>query len=237
MPINIAIAGINGRMGQELVAAAQDDDGFIIVGGLHRGHCLDDLALFDVLIDFTNADSTVDLAQSCAARKVPFISGVTGLSSGQLQELNKIGSIIPVFYSRNFSLGIAALLKILPSLSSMLNGYDIEIIETHHRHKNDAPSGTAQALAEAIYGDSDRQPVYGRHGWSPRASGEIGIHSVRGGGNPGEHTILFMNEGEEIRIGHRALSRRTFALGALRATRFIIDQPPGLYGMADLLAV
>jgi len=137
-------------------------------------------------------------------------------------------------------MGISALLAALPALVRSLQGYDIEIVEQHHRHKTDAPSGTALALAEAIAGalgaDLSARASYGRHGHAPRRPGEIGIHAVRAGGNAGEHVVIIADEGEEIRVSHRAYSRRTFALGALRAAAWLRQQPPGWYGMADLIA-
>jgi 4-hydroxy-tetrahydrodipicolinate reductase len=127
------------------------------------------------------------------------------------------------------------LLQVLPTLALALDGYDIEIVEAHHRHKLDAPSGTALALAEAV-GGVEANHVHGRYGVAKRTAGEIGIHAIRGGGNTGEHAVLIMSEGEEIRIEHRTHSRRTFADGALRAAHFIVDQPPSLYGMADMFS-
>jgi 4-hydroxy-tetrahydrodipicolinate reductase len=147
---------------------------------------------------------------------------------------------VPVLYARNLSPGSAALIDLLPRLLAALPEADVEIVETHHRGKKDAPSGTAEALAEVVVrarGDLDEQRiVYGREGIAPRQPGEIGIHSLRGGANSGEHTILLATDGEEIRIDHRALSRRTFADGALRAAEWIVHQSPGLYSMADVLA-
>jgi 4-hydroxy-tetrahydrodipicolinate reductase len=138
------------------------------------------------------------------------------------------------------SLGLNAVLSILPGLVRALSDYDIEITELHHRHKKDAPSGTALALAESISTalnvDLGRQAVYGRQGIAPRRAGEIGIHALRGGGNTGEHTVLVADEGEEIRVSHRALSRRTFAIGALRAASFIANEPPGFYSMQNLIS-
>jgi 4-hydroxy-tetrahydrodipicolinate reductase len=137
------------------------------------------------------------------------------------------------------SLGVATLLQVLPELVRLLDGYDIEIVEAHHRHKADAPSGTALALAEAIASAGSRplpeRATFGRHGIAPRQPHEIGIHSVRGGGNAGEHTIYLSDEGEEIQIVHRAFSRRTFAHGALRAAKFLNNSSPGFYTMTNLL--
>jgi 4-hydroxy-tetrahydrodipicolinate reductase len=170
---------------------------------------------------------------------VPLVSGTTGLTGEQMAELELSAAHIPVFHARNMSVGVSAVTAVLPALVQALDGYDIEIVEAHHRHKVDAPSGTALVLAEAIAAALARPLVelasYGRQGHAPRAADEIGIHAVRAGGNAGEHTIIFADDGEEIRLSHRAFSRRTFALGALRAARFIVGQPPGRYGMADVL--
>lgn len=258
MVTRVGIAGITGRMGQEILAAGTEDEHIDVIGGVVRpgslngpGHAVPGrltiveyvqqlLPEIDVLIDFTNAPATVELARACEAAGRPIVSGVTGLSHDQLDALQSIGNHIPVFYARNMSVGLNALLCILPTLVQALDGYDIEITETHHRHKKDAPSGTAMVLAEAIAAALDRplsdHAVYGRQGVSPRQSGEIGIHALRAGGNNGEHVILLADEGEEIRIAHRAYSRRTFAAGALRAARFLANQSPGFYTMADLTA-
>jgi 4-hydroxy-tetrahydrodipicolinate reductase len=235
MPINVAIAGIDGRMGKEVAAVAELDPGVLIQTGLTRSDHIEDVSGVDVLIDFTVAESTIGLAEACATRRIPFVSGVTGLSAKQANQLLCISETIPVFYSRNFSIGISALLRTLPEFASALDGYDIEVVETHHRHKVDSPSGTALALVEALRTGQGQAIVHGREGVAPRQPGEIGIHSIRGGGNTGEHTVIFMNDGEEIRIGHRALSRRTFALGALRAAHFVVGRSPGYYGMDNLL--
>jgi 4-hydroxy-tetrahydrodipicolinate reductase len=243
-------------MGQEVYAAGAADSNVAIVGGVvspgstngTRGALPTDLIIVDqveqllpevdVLIDFTTAEATLTLARACAAAGRPIVSGVTGLSPEQLDELQTIAGQVPVFYARNMSVGLNALLSILPSLVRALDGYDIEITETHHRHKRDAPSGTAMVLAETI-ADALARPltdhaVYGRLGISPRQAGEIGIHALRAGGNNGEHVVLLADEGEEIRITHRAYSRRTFAAGALRAAHFLATQPAGFYTMSDL---
>ena len=157
----------------------------------------------------------------------------------QSERLVRAAERIPVFVARNLSVGIAALVRVLPDLVAALDGFDIEIVETHHRHKVDAPSGTALALLEAIRSaqiHADPLTVHGRSGHAPRQPEEVGIHAVRAGGNPGEHSVILADAGEEIRISHRAFSRRPYALGALRAARWLVGRPPGLYGMADLLA-
>jgi 4-hydroxy-tetrahydrodipicolinate reductase len=198
------------------------------------------LSQVDVVIDFTTPAATAAHARRCAEAGRGFVSGVTGLGTAELAALDEAARQVPVFCARNMSLGLAVLMEVLPGVARALTGYDVEIVETHHRYKSDAPSGTALALAEAIAGVSGAilpdGAVFGRQGYAPRASGELGIHAVRAGGNPGEHVVLFADDGEEIRICHRAFSRRTYALGAVRAARFVAGRPPGRYGMADLLA-
>jgi 4-hydroxy-tetrahydrodipicolinate reductase len=253
----IAIAGIGGRMGREVATAARTSDQVQLVGGIARpervaalrsemeppvritGHVEELLPDIDVLIDFTSPEATTAHALACAAAGRAMVSGVTGLSAGQHAELQRAAQTIPLLYARNMSVGINSLIAILPILARALAGYDIEIVEQHHRHKADAPSGTALAIAEAIGTALGRDVAshasFGRRGIALRQPGEIGIHAVRCGGNAGEHTVILADEGEEIRIVHRAYSRRTFALGALRAAVWVAHQPPGFYGMPDLL--
>jgi len=140
----------------------------------------------------------------------------------------------------NTSVGLTALLRILPELVRALgDGYDLEIVETHHRHKVDAPSGTAltiaRALAAARGADLADHARFGREGHAPRAAGEIGIHAVRAGGNPGEHRIILASDGEQIEVSHRAIARGTYAAGALRAARWLVGRAPGLYTMDTIL--
>lgn len=249
--LHIGIAGIDGRMGREIVASAEGLADVNIVGGFagpglatrldSPAPCSPDnlLAAIDALIDFSTPASVEHYAKVAAKDRLPYVCGVTGLNDGQMAALRDAASETPVFYARNMSLGIAAILAFLPELAATLADFDIEIVEMHHRRKTDAPSGTALALAEAIAAgrnvDLAASAVHGRSGHAPRTVGEIGIHAVRGGGNAGEHSVIFASDGEEIRVQHRALSRRTFADGALRAARFVVNQPPGLYGMVDLI--
>jgi 4-hydroxy-tetrahydrodipicolinate reductase len=197
------------------------------------------LAGTDAVIDFSTPAGTTAAAAACVEAGIPFISGTTGLSAADLDVLQEATRRIPVFYARNMSLGIATLLSLLPAIAATLEGFDIEIVETHHRHKADAPSGTALALAEAVAGGLDKPlnqlATYGRQGIAPRRAGEIGIHAVRAGGNPGEHQVIFASEGEEVRLSHRSFSRRAYALGALRAARFVVGRDPGFYSLDDLL--
>lgn len=261
MTFPIVIAGAGGRMGREVIAAAAGLPDVKVIGGLLKPgtaavdtwHEMPDLpipcavlggersALLEAagaLIDFSTPVGTVAYARACATAGVPLVSGTTGLSEAELGVLRIAARRIPVFYARNMSLGIAALLAALPAIAASLDEFDVEIVETHHRHKVDSPSGTALALVEAIAGGhrtTGGQLSFGRQGTSPRQVGEIGVHAVRAGGNPGEHELIFASDGEEVRLSHRSFSRRAYALGALRAAAFVADQPPGWYEPQDLL--
>jgi 4-hydroxy-tetrahydrodipicolinate reductase len=256
MTTHIAIAGILGRMGREVLEASQANDDAHVVAGIVRpgtlprlnGHRPDVslveqvdaiMPAIDVLVDFTTADASVAHVRACAEAGRPYVTGVTGHTPVQMEELRAAAGRIPVFHARNMSVGLNALLGLLPALVRVPDGYDVEIVEMHHRHKTDAPSGTALALAEAIASARETtladHAIHGRHGAAPRTPGEVGIHAVRGGGNAGEHVVIFADEGEEIRMRHRAYSRRTFALGALRAATFVTCQPAGFYTMAELM--
>lgn len=244
-------------MGRAVAAAAVDAPDMTVVAGIVRAGSAaigerwdaapaarlvaDATSVFpeaDVVIDFTAPGVVAGLAAACVAARRPLVCGTTGLASEDLAALEVAATSIPVFYARNMSLGVQSLVDLLPGLVRALRGYDVEIVETHHRHKTDAPSGTALVLAEAIARVRGIALVehltHGRSGVAPRQPGEIGMHSVRGGGILGEHTILFANDGEEIRLVHRAAGRQTFALGALDAARFVAGRAPGWYGMADL---
>ncbi len=255
-PIRLVIAGLGGRMGREVAAAAAGDPRFEIVGGTVRaGSALDGAPFAAVagidapgarvatdpralvpdahaVIDFSTPAAALEHAAVCADYRVPLATGVTGFSSDEMAALHGFAASAPILHARNMSPGVAALLALLPALAEALAGYDVEIVETHHRHKQDAPSGTALALAEAAAGDAPR--VLGRGGIAPRTPGEIGIHAVRAGGNPGEHAVVFAAEGEEVRICHRAFTRRAYADGALSAAARLVGRAPGFYGLADL---
>ena len=253
MTVRIGIAGIRGRMGREIATLAANDESMILVGGLSRqagaaGSVPDTMRLFadvaellsrvDVLIDFSAPEATTAHASACGAAGVPMVSGTTGLDDAQVAVLRATAERVAVFHAANMSPGLNAVLAVLPALVRSLEGYDVEIVETHHRHKVDAPSGTALALADAVAeasgGDVGRRSRYGREGARRREVDEIGIHAIRSGGNPGEHTVILAGVSEELRLSHRAFSRASYAEGALRAARLIVDQPPGWYGPSTL---
>ena len=196
------------------------------------------LSQIDVLIDFSVPEATSAHASACATADVPIVCGTTGLDAAQKAVLRAAAERVAVFHAANMSPGVNAALVVLPTLVRALQGYDIEIVEAHHRYKADAPSGTALALARAVAeasgGDVERRSRYGREGACRREADEIGIHAIRAGGNPGEHTVVLASEGEELSLSHRAFNRAAYAEGALRAARLIVDQPPGWYDPATL---
>ena len=247
MTLRIGIAGIRGRMGREIALLAENTPEVSLVGGLGRqpgerppvftnAEAL--LPDIDVLIDFTSPEAAVANAEACASLGKPFVSGTTGLDAAQAAALRDAAASIAVFQAANMSPGVNAMLSVLPTMVRALAGYDIEIVEAHHRHKVDAPSGTALALARVAAGASGESLAerarYGREGACPRTPDEIGIHAVRAGGNPGEHAVILTGDGEEVRLSHRSFSRASYAEGALKAARLIVRQPPGWYEPATL---
>ena len=253
----VAVVGAAGRMGREVVRAALEDDSFELAGGVvepggpELGADLGELCGWgksgvvamedppdeaEALIEFTEPEATVEHL----AYGKPVVIGTTGLSEEQLARVEEAAKSTPVVLAPNMSVGVSLVREVVRELSEKLGtDYDVEIVEAHHRNKVDAPSGTAlllaRAAAEGREKDLDDVAVYGREGRAPREEGEIGIHALRGGAVVGEHRVIFYSDGEEVEIAHRALSRRTFAAGALRAARFVAGAQPGLYTMRDVL--
>ena len=190
----------------------------------------------EALIEFTTPQATVEHL----SYRLPVVIGTTGLSEAQLTRVEAAARSVPVVLAPNMSVGVGLVREVVRELSEKLDpSYDVEVVETHHRNKVDAPSGTALLLAwaaaEGRGRDLDEVAVYGREGRAPRKEGEIGIHALRGGTVVGEHRVTFYGPGEEVEVVHRALSRRTFAAGALEAARFVATADPGLYSMRDVL--
>ena len=259
----IAIAGVGGRMGQALVqavsehpearlGAASERDGSALVGQPLDGQgppvrVVSDLASvpadFDVLIDFTRPGATVAHAALCRAQGKRLVVGTTGLSTAQEEELRAVAESIPVVYAPNMSVGVNLTFKLVELAARVLgDSVDIEIIEAHHRHKVDAPSGTAlrlgRVVADTLGRDLDTDAVYGREGHTgARQRRTIGFSTIRAGDIVGEHTTLFAADGERVEITHRATSRMTFAAGAVRAAVWLGGQDPGLYDMQDVLGL
>ncbi len=266
MSHRIAVAGASGRMGQMLVDAirAADDcsltgaldmpgspsighdagastgqpTGTLITADLHTG-----LAGSQVLIDFTRPEGTLAHLKVCRELGVAMVIGTTGFSEAQKLEIAEAAKHIPIMMAPNMSVGVNVTLKLLEMAAKALaTGYDIEIIEAHHRHKVDAPSGTAlkmgEVIADALGRDLKDCAVYAREGVTgERDPSSIGFATIRGGDIVGDHTVLFAGTGERIEISHKSSSRATYAQGSLRAVRFLAGQKSGLFDMADVLGL
>ncbi len=263
----IAIAGAVGRMGQTLIAAcAEHPDLDLSVAFEHAGNSAlgsdvgllaglaasglqlsSDAALattsFDVLVDFTSPAATLIHAAACADQGRAMGVVTPGLDASQKAQLAELATRIPVMFAPNMSIGVNLCFALLATAARVLgDDFDIEIIEAHHRHKVDAPSGTAlrmgEVVAEALGRDLRQSAVYGREGQTgARARDAIGFATVRGGDIIGDHTVLFAGDGERIEITHKASSRLTFARGALRAAGWLKGRPAGLYDMQDVLGL
>jgi 4-hydroxy-tetrahydrodipicolinate reductase len=194
----------------------------------------------DIIIDFSLPEACETLLEEAIKTPKPLVIGTTGLNTHQLNLLKQASEIMPVLYATNMSLGVALLNKLVYQASAALEGFDIEIVEMHHRHKKDAPSGTALTLSEsAARGrglDIENVRVSGRDGnIGERSKDEIAVMALRGGDIVGRHTVGFYNDGEFIELNHTATSRNTFSKGALRAGKWLADKEPGLYGISDCL--
>ncbi len=264
MPIKIAIAGAGGRMGAELIKAVAADPAFTLTLAFEQaGHASIDTTAADgktliqaepmlgevatdVLIDFTAPVATLQFAQICRAQKTAMVIGSTGFDEQQLQQLKQVGEDIPILFAQNMSIGVNALYRIAAYAAQILKagrlggGYDIEISEEHHRHKKDAPSGTAlrlgQEVAQASGSNFDEDAVFARHGADAlRGEHDIGFSVVRGGDIVGTHRVQFSGSGEQIEITHRSASRANYVAGALRAAKFVAHATPQFYNGIDAI--
>jgi len=242
--INIIIIGSKGRMGRALVACSPSHPDVQVSAQIDQG---DDLcaviARGDVVVDFSSHSATAAIAAQCAEHKKAMVIGTTGHSNEVRTEIMSHSSQIPMVLSSNFSTGVNTLFWLTRKAAEILGpGFDLEVIEMHHRFKRDAPSGTAKTLAE-ILADVRQQQLekvirYGRSGIvGERPAIEIGMHSLRGGDVVGDHTVVFAIPGERVELTHKASSRETFANGALRAAQWVVKQKPGLYDMQDVLGL
>ena len=265
--INVGVIGAGGRMGRMLIEAVQEnpqttlnaaierqgsslvgaDAGEVAAIGRLDVQIVDDLKAvindIDVLIDFSLPDATEQNMQICAANKVAMVIGTTGFNEQQEQVLKDASKQIAIVYAGNYSTGVNLSLKLLGMAAKAFgNDADVEVIEAHHKHKIDAPSGTAYMMAEAVAEARGQNlkdvAVYGREGQTgERKAGSIGIHAIRGGEIIGDHTVMFIADGEVVEITHRARARMTFAAGAVRAATWVIKQEVGQYNMQDVLGL
>ncbi|MEW6685245.1 MAG: 4-hydroxy-tetrahydrodipicolinate reductase [Candidatus Edwardsbacteria bacterium] len=259
--INVIICGACGKMGTHLVSMISQQKDMKIIAGIEvPGHDLlgqrlrgseafisDDLSkvieFANVVIEFTNPKTSLEHLRVVSKANKPMIIGTTGFQSDELKEIKSLTEKIPCVFSPNMSIGVNLLFKIVKDVAGILgDDYDIEITEAHHRLKRDAPSGTAQRLAEILSKTRSQKIddclVYGRKGMiGERKKGEIGIFAIRGGDIVGEHTVMFAGPGERIELTHRVHSRDTFAYGTLAAIRFVVKAKPGLYNMQEVLGL
>jgi len=263
--VNIGVSGVGGRMGQTLVQAVQDnaasqlmfaterpgssllgaDAGELAgVGVLHVPVCDGfESANFDVLVDFTRPEVTMANLAYCLKHNKRMVIGTTGLSEAEQAQIQQAAESIAIVFAPNMSVGVNLCFKLLSIAAEVLgDDVDVEVIEAHHRHKVDAPSGTAlrmgEVVADALGRDLAECAVYGRQGRTEeRARKTIGFETIRAGDIVGEHTVMFAGLGERVEITHRASSRMTFASGAIRASVWVMARAAGLYDMQDVLGL
>ena len=240
----IIITGSKGRMGRALGSCAAHFPELRVVAQIDQG---DDLRTVigqgDVVVDFSSHSATPGIAAVCAEDKKAIVIGTTGHSDEDRTQITRFSAQIPMVLSSNYSTGVNALFWLTRKAAEILGpGFDLEVVEMHHRLKRDAPSGTAKTLAEILAAVRKQQlEKVARHGRlgivGERTAEEIGVHSLRGGDVVGDHTVVFAGIGERIELTHKASSRETFANGALRAASWVIQQKPGLYDMQDVLGL
>lgn len=240
----LIIVGARGKMGQTLRVCAHADKDFEIVGEIDVGDDLANvIARGDVVVEFSSHNGTPAVAHLAAQHKKALVLGTTGHTDAEKSQITSFQSQIPIVWAPNFSVGVNVLFHLAAQAARLLGaGFDVEVVEMHHRQKTDAPSGTARRLAEIIA--TERKLAYetaARHGrvgnLGPRADAEIGIHSIRGGDVVGEHTAIFAALGERLELTHKAGNRETFARGALRAAKWVVGKKAGLYDMQDVLGL
>jgi len=264
-PLKIVVTGAAGRMGRAIVAALAAAPGLSLVGATesagspHLGRDAGELAgvgslkvtvtdtlapllaTADAVIDFTGPAASVSHAAACAAHGTALVIGSTGFTSEQKAALAEAATRTALVVAPNMSVGVNLLFRLAAEAARVLGpGFDVEVVEAHHRHKKDAPSGTAvrlaEVLAEAMGVDPATDVQHGREGITgARPGGVIGMHAVRGGDVVGDHTVLLLGDGERVELTHRATSRSNFAEGALRAARWLPGRAPGVYDMGDVL--
>jgi 4-hydroxy-tetrahydrodipicolinate reductase len=241
-PLNILLHGALGRMGR-MIAGTAAEFGMNISSAVDRG---DDVAAgmdaCDVIVDFSTAEATRPLLELALGRGKPIVIGTTGHGARERKALLEMAAGVPCVWAGNFSEGVNLLFALTRRAARVLGpDFDAEVVEMHHRFKTDAPSGTAARLLEIILEERKVGPEALRHGRSgvtgKRPQGEVGVHSLRGGDVVGDHTVMFASLGERIELIHRAGDRAIFARGALRAARWVVGQPAGVYDMQDVLGL
>ena len=247
--IKTLLVGSGGRMGAFVAASALKDDEIVIVAGVDKfnnGQSFpvfesfnDVKGEFDVIIDFSNPAVLDDMLKFALEKKIPLVIATTGYSPEQTEKIKAAAKEIPVFFTFNMSIGVNLICSLAKKAAAILgDGFDIEIVEKHHNQKIDAPSGTAIMLANAVNQEFDDNKIYeyDRHSKrQKRSKNEIGIHSVRGGTIVGEHDVIFAGNDEIIELSHTATSKGVFAEGAIKAAKFLVGKPSGMYDMQNLI--
>ncbi len=240
----VIITGSKGRMGQALLGCAARIPELEVVAQIDAGDDLGaEISKCDAVIDFSFHDATLGVARLCAQQRKALVVGTTGHQASEKSKISNLKSQIPIVWSSNYSTGVNTLFWLTRKAAEILGpGFDIEVVEMHHRMKKDAPSGTATTLLEILGGVRKLQLNevlrHGRKGITgERTANEIGIHALRGGDVVGDHTVMFAANGERVELTHKASSRETFANGALRAAQWVVKQKPGLYDMQDVLGL
>ncbi len=266
MKTKVVITGVSGRMGIALLEGVFADDDLVLHAAIDRADSAlvgqdagaqfgvvsgvkvtsdlpTALAEADVLVDFTRPEAAMQYLSACEKAGVKMVIGTTGFSDQEKGQIEAASNKNAVVFAPNMSAGVTLLINLVEQAAKVLNdGYDIEVVEMHHRHKVDAPSGTAlrlgEAAAQGLGQDLKDCAVYAREGVTgEREAGKIGFATLRGGDVVGDHTVLYAGTGERVEITHKASSRATFALGALRAAKFLTEKPQGLYDMRDVLGL
>ncbi|WP_158853492.1 4-hydroxy-tetrahydrodipicolinate reductase [Halorhabdus sp. CUG00001] len=249
--IRIGVSGAAGRMGRTVIETAADREDVAVVVAIDDADAemvaekpvhdpADVPALLathepDAMVDFSVPAATASLADACGEAGVPLVTGTTGLTDDQRAALEAISEDVPVLKAANFARGIQALLETVRAAASALPGYDTELTETHHNGKQDAPSGTAETILDALAEERDFEETYGREGIQPREDGEVGVHVRRAGDVRGEHEIMFAGNDEVLTLTHRAEDRGVFAAGALDAAVWIDGRDQGFYTFGDVI--
>ena len=239
--MKVLVTGISGRMGQAVQQAVAQNPGTELGATHDVGQDIAAaLAQADVAVDFSFHGFTAELLAGAVAQGKPVVIGTTGHTAEEKAAIAQAAQSIPVVFASNFSVGVNTLFWLTRKATRILKQYDIEIVEMHHHHKLDAPSGTARTLAEVVCEetgmDYEKDVMHGREGLvGARPQRQIGMHSLRGGDVVGDHTVIYATDGERVELTHKASSRMTFAAGAVRAALWLADKPAGLYNMQDVL--
>lgn len=239
--MNILVTGISGRMGQAVKQAVEHCPDTTLTSTHDVGQDIAAaLAQADLAIDFSFHGFTPELLAAAVEQKKPLVIGTTGHTDEERAAITDAAKSIPIVFASNYSVGVNTLFWLTRKATRILQGYDVEIVEMHHHHKLDAPSGTARSLAEVVCEETGmeykKDVMHGREGMvGARPQRQIGMHSLRGGDVVGDHTVIFAADGERVELAHKASSRMTFASGAVRAALWLANQPAGLYSMQDVL--